>query len=325
MNNTTTTPELDIQTGLAAILAAKKKTYPVHVNRISQLDDPCLRRLFYMRHDWDKAQPYDDRAQGIFETGNILESVIGRIVSEVGEASTPKWRIVGQQATTEDTLLKKYQISGSIDGFLQVFTEGKWVTVGVIDIKTMNPNIFSQVADYASLAKYPWTRKYRGQVMIYSLAHNLPMCFLLLVNKSNLYEMRLLGFPLDMEYCEGLLQKAEAVNLALEADAAPEKINDPEECPRCPWRSFCCPDFISGGNLQVVSNDELEGILNRLEELETTSDEISELEKQRDGLLVRGQDIACGHWLVTWKKTISQLKAREASTSESWRKKIVRA
>ena len=79
---------IDISTGLQAVLKSKKKTFPQHVNRISQLDDPCLRRLYYARHDWDKATETDDGLQGIFETGNVLEPIIERIASEYGIAAT---------------------------------------------------------------------------------------------------------------------------------------------------------------------------------------------------------------------------------------------
>lgn len=316
---------IDIQTGLSAVLESKKTTYPCHVNRISSMDDPCVRRLYYARTAWDKAEPTENSLQGIFETGNLLEPVIERIVSEVGGASTPAWRIVGSQITTNDMLLKQYQISGTIDGFLQVMTEhGTWDTLGVIDIKTMSANIFNTINNYSSLLKYPWTRKYRGQLMLYSLAHNLETCFTLLVNKNNLYDMKLIEFPLDMDYCEGLLKKAAAVNQAIQDETPPVKLNDSDECPRCKFASFCCPDFTTGKEMQISDNGELEAIMNRLEELDPLASEYAELEKQRDALLIKGQDVVCGKWLVTWKKTVTEYKSKTAYTLEGWRKKIVK-
>lgn len=316
---------IDIQSGLSSVLKAKKKQYPCHVNRISQLDDPCLRRLYYMRTAWDKAAPIDDRLQGIFESGNLLEPVIERIVSGVGMASTPRWRIVGSQTPTNDALLKENQISGTIDGFLQIQGDSGWETMGVVDIKTMSPNIYNTVSNYDSLCKYSWTRKYRGQIMLYCLAHNLDTCFLLLVNKSNLYDMKLIDFPLDMAYCDELLAKAKKVNEAIEWEQPPQGINDPDECQDCRWFSHCCPDITSKGNLQIVNNDELTAILDRMEELKPLEKEYAELEKERDALLVKGQDIVCGRWMVNWKKLTVNYAAKEASVSEQWRKKIIKA
>lgn len=304
----------DITTGLSAVLATKKRTFPQHVNRISALDDPCLRRLYYRRAAWDKAKPIDDGLAGVFETGNILEPVIQRIVSEVGEASNPRWRIVGSQTPTNDKLLKQYQISGSIDGFLQAYWDGTsqgwnpshlntWYTLGVVDIKTASPNIYPQLNSYADLGKYFWTRGYRGQLMMYALAHNLERCFILFVNKSNLYEMKLIEFPIDMEYLEGLLKKAETVNMAIEFDEAPRGVNDPDVCPKCPWFAYCAPDIATGGNLAVVDNAELEAVLNRMEELDPAATEYADLEKARDIMLTKGRDISVGGWMVTWKET----------------------
>lgn len=316
--------QVDISSGISTVLESKKKVFPSHVNRISSLDDPCLRKLYYMRSAWDKAKPIDDGLQGVFETGNLLEPVIERIVSEVGHASTPKWRIVGAQTPTNDALLKKYQISGTIDGFLQEQDEtGIWVTLGVVDIKTMSANVYRQIDGYDDLNRYPWTAKYRGQVMMYALAHGLEGCYLLLVNKQNLYDMKIIGFDLDMAYCERLLTKAEAVNDSIEDGEPPAKINDPSLCQSCPWYSFCAPELTMPGNLMVSDNSVLEEILERLDDLGETAKEISSLERDRDKILIKGQDVACGRFIVTWKEIEVHRKAQEARIEKQWRKSIV--
>ena len=317
-------PEIDVTGSLSKMLTERKKLFPSHVNRISALDDPCLRKLYYMRHDWDKARPVDDGLQGIFETGNVLEPVIERIVSEVGMAGDPPWRIVGAQTPTNDALLKSFQVSGTIDGFLQVEIDDKWITLGVVDIKTMSPNIFRVVQTYADLGRYPWTRRYRGQVMLYALAHNLGWGYLLLVNKQNLFDMRLISFPVDMDYCEGLLQKAKTINEAIEADTPPEGVNDPDVCPGCQFYPFCMPDLTTGGNLIISDSDELEAILDRIDELAPSVKDSKALEKERDSMLVKGQAVACGKYLVTWKEITVNRKAAEARTDTQWRKKIVK-
>ena len=318
-------PDIDISSGLEAVLSAKRHTGPQHCNRVCALDDPCLRKLYYMRAAWDKATPIDTGLQGVFETGTILEPVIGRIVSEVGEASTPRWRIVGSQTPTNDALLKQFQVSGTIDGFLQVEDRGLWQSIGVLDIKTMSPNIYPRIDSYEDLSRYPWTRRYRGQLMLYALAHNQEQCWLLLVNKGNLYDMKLVGFDVDMAYCESLLQKAQAVNEAIAAQTPPDGVNDPDTCQRCPWLSYCAPDISTGGDLEIVDNTDLEAVLDRLAELQPTAKEYADLEQQRDAMLSKGRDIACGRWLVTWKRIEMHYKAKDASPArigEQWRKTI---
>ena len=315
----------DLKTGIAAVLGRKKKRIPCHVNRISSLDDPCLRKLYYMRTAWDKAADVDDGLQGVFETGNVLEPVIERIVSEIGHESTPRWRIVGAQTPTNDALLKQYQVGGTIDGFLQAEFDARWTTLGVIDIKTMSANIFARINTWEDLKRYPWTAKYIGQVSLYALAHNQERAFLLLVNKQNLYDMKLIEVPVDMAHCEGLLQKAEIVNMAVATGEAPEGTVDNDACRKCSWFSICTPNVSTGGNLTVSDSEELAVILDRMDELQPTVAEYKALEKERDAMLPQGQDLVCGAWLITWKKSTVQHKAKEASESVQWRKKIVRA
>jgi len=305
------------------VLRRDRSNYPVYVNRISQLDDPCCRRLYYERTAWDKKSPPDDGLLGTFATGNALEPVIERIVSTLGEASKPQFRIIASQSATTDDLLHMYQISGRIDGLWQTKENGDWQTEGVVDIKTCHPNIFNQLTDYASLSKYPWTQKYRGQLMLYSFAYNLEHCILLFVNKANLYQIKAIPFDLDYGYLETLLQKAETVNKAVDAQEPPAKLNDPDTCPRCPFLSLCCPDFTSKGNLKIEDNEELEAVLYRLNELEPAHAEYKELEKQRDAILVKGRDIVCGPFMVTWTHIEGTRKPSPGGRYEQWRKKIM--
>lgn len=325
--------DLNIQSGLSAVLGRMKKRYPQHANRISALDDPCLRKLVYMRTAWDKASDIDDGLQGVFATGQTLEPVIERIASEVGEASSPRWRIVGSQITLKDNLLQKYQISGTIDGLLQVETNdpiedvntgelvpvsARWETVAVVDIKTMSPNVYQRINCYDDLCRYPWTKKYRGQLMLYALGYGIDQCCLLLVNKCNLYDMKFVMFPLDYAYCEGLLQKAEAVNAHIDNGTLPDGICDPKECPRCPWFSYCGPDLATGGNLAILDNDDLASILDRMAEIEETANEWAQLAKDRDDMLAgqKGNNLVVGQWLITWSQT--------NHNPPQWRKTITR-
>jgi hypothetical protein len=149
--------------------------------------------------------------------------------------------------------------------------------------------------------------------MLYALAHNLERCCLLLVNKSSLLQMKMLWFTLDMAYCEGLLQKAKAVNAAIAENVPPCGVNDPEICPDCQWFSYCCPDMASGGNLKFVNHDGLAFTLDRLAELEPAAAELKDLESARDEMLVKGENIQVGRWIVTWKQSVNG----------QWRKKIV--
>lgn len=313
---------IDLQASIASVLEKRKKIFPQHVNRISSIDDPCIRRLYFARHDWDKKSPVDTGLQGVFETGNILEPVIERIVSEVGTAGKPKWRIVGTQTPTNDDMLKAHQISGTIDGFLQIENDGKFETAGVIDIKTMSPNIFARMHTLNDLDRFEWTKKYRGQVELYALAHNLETGYLLLVSKQNLYDMKLIEVPVDMDHCESLLRKADIVNEAIKTETLPDGINDAAVCGRCWFKSFCCPEYLTGEGVFVNDDSDMESIFDRLAELESVKKEIKALEQERDAKLVKGRDMVCGRFIVTWKEIHVHRKAQEAKDTTQWRKNI---
>jgi hypothetical protein len=302
----------NIQAGLKAILDRENTTHPQHVNRISGLDDPCERRLYYARVDWDKAKPKDTGLMGVLKTGSTLEPVIERIVSEAGAASDPLWRIVGQQMPTNDDFLQKWQISGTVDGFLQTYdgptvrpTQFNWLTRGVVDIKTCSPNIYPRLNCYDDLALYPWTRAWRGQLQLYAIAHDMEDCYILLVNKQNLYDMKFIHFKVDMDYVEGLLKKAERTNKAIEHRELPAQLSDPDVCPKCQWFSWCTPDIETGGNLGIVDNEELASVLDAMYLLEPHVADHKKLESQRDQMLVKGQDMVVGNWIIQWKKTIN--------------------
>jgi len=313
---------VDIAAATKKFLAATRKTYPCHVNRISQLDDPCERRLYYHRTAWNLAAPPSPYLMGIFQTGSILEPAIRRIISELGESADPPFRIIGSEISTRDKLLEEHQISGRIDGFLQIKRNGRWMTDGVIDIKTASGNVFNTLTSYESLMRYPHTRSYRGQLMLYALAHNVERCHILFVNKNNLFEVRLISFDLDMEYAEQLLKKAKRVNAAIVGKIEPPKLNDPEYCQRCPYAAICCPEYTTGGDFTVEDNDDLAGVLDRLEELSDLAGEIAELEKVRESLLVKGRNTLCGRWLIQWKRVAGTRKPSPGGPFEYWKKRI---
>ncbi len=304
--------EIEVRSGIDKILDKKKMPRPISTNHCSSLDDPCLRRLYYRRIAWDKATPVDTGLAGIWATGAKLEPVIENIIQDVGMSCDVRWRIIAKQTTTKDNLLDEYLITGSIDGLFQLEIDGIWVTLGVVDIKTMSMHIYPNINCYADLDKYPWTKKYRGQLQLYSLAHNYEWCFILCVNKQNLYDIKVIAFPVDMEYCEGLLQKADAVNDAVDTKTPPPAINHPDECEGCQFAALCCPEYSTGGNISIEANDELEGILTTLDTLDETRLEINRLGKRRDFLLIKGKDVILGDHCVTWKQ----------SSNGTWRKKI---
>jgi hypothetical protein len=308
-------------------LKQEARVLPHKSNWASVLSDKCLRRLVYYRTDWDKQLPPEPYLQGIFNTGNRLEAETKHILNGIGMHAQPRWELVDTGVALNDKFLKDNQIGGEPDVFLKVWPptgNGERPHIaGPVEIKSVNPNIFQQIHDLDSFRKYPWMIRYLGQLTLYELGSNFNTGWFLLVNKTNWYDYKLIEFPLDMAFAETLIKKAEAVNKHVAEETLPEKINDPDECPRCCFAPHCCPEYGTGGNMTVVTNEELEGVLVRLKELTPTAEELKELEKHRDALLTKGQDIVIGDFIVTWTHIEGVKKASPGGPYEQWRKKIV--
>jgi len=298
--------------------------YPT--NRCSMLGDPCLRRLFYYRTQWDKLPSTPPSLLGIFATGTRIEPIAISTLNAIGETTNPAFRIVGTQTGIKDNLFSKYNISGTCDGFLQVKDDSAWTTQAVIDIKTANPNIFQNLNDIKSLEKYTWTRKYIPQLTLYALAYDLPRWAIIFVNKNNLFDFKIIEAELDYELAESLLNKAKAVNQAVETNTPPEKLNVKSECMNCPFNPICSPE-LSGGDTKIIDNDELYGLLNRRKELLPVAKEFEEVESAINEWLNnntnKGDNLIIGEFAIEWQRIIINHKAKEAYTSEQWRKKII--
>jgi len=316
---------LNLQTAIDGavgnILGEKRKRYPQHTNRCSQLGDPCERRLYYHRTAWDKAAPISTGLAGIFETGNELEPLVERHLSEIGSRATPPFRIVGQQQTTRDELFDAHKISGRVDGFLQVQPVSEsWQTVAVVDIKTSNPNVFESLDGMDSLSAYPWTSRYRAQLMLYALAHNLDQCLLVFVNKANLWQFKAISFPLDFAYAEGLIQKADRINAAVETKSPPPKINRPNECGRCEYAHICLPELVGTGTLTVSDDAELEELLIERESVQSAHKRWEQIDGILKKRLVPGQDLITGKFLIEWER--KHRKETMIPAADYWQKKI---
>ncbi len=147
--------------------------------------------------------------------------------------------------------------------------------------------------------------------------------WLLLYNKSNLWDIKFIEVELNYAHAESLIQKSEFINKCVHHNEKPDKINDPNECPNCPFVHICKPDYATGGNCKIVDSEELYAALQRLTELEPTKKEIKDLEKERDNMLEKGQDLICGGYIITWNQITKNNKAKVANKTEEWRKKII--
>ncbi len=298
---------IDLAPAIEKVMATKKRAFPCHVNRISSMGHPCEVYLYHCRASWDKAKTIPNSLQGIFDQGKTLEPIlVSYFNTQVGPNCEPPLRIVGQQVTTADSLLAKYEISGSIDGFLQMFDKatGQWVTYAVVDIKTAGQNPYRGYCDLSSLRAHTWSTGYIAQLMLYSFAHNLEKCVLFFVSKSNIYfEWKCVEFDVDLGYVEELLQKADRVNKAVKAKTPPDsKINRPDYCKECRFSHICMPDMEIGSETKIITSPDVIGAIQEHLRLKPMKSQAEAAEKRMKEMLVSGQNIVAGDNVVTWKE-----------------------
>jgi len=107
----------------------------------------------------------------------------------------------------------------------------------------------------------PWLRKYLAQVTLYSLLKGSEKSLLLCLNKST-GELAQVDVPLDYDYAEEILRRAERVNAHVDAGTLPERIPfDDSVCPRCPFYALCLPSHIGRAPIAFLEDDEVEWLL----------------------------------------------------------------
>lgn len=316
----------NINADVENVLKKEARVLPHRSNWASVLSDKCMRKLVYYRTHWDKQVPPDAWLQGIFETGKKLERVVRNILNEIGREAKPQWELIDTGVNLNDEFLNKHEIGGVPDTFLKIWPTDngeKPNIVGPVELKGFDSSLFKQINTLADFDKYAWMKKYKGQLQIYEIGSNFETGWFLIFNKSNLWEYKLIEYPLDYNYAESLVKVSDQINHCVKAATFPDKINDPDECPKCPFASICNPDYSTGGNMTISDNVELEGVLGRLKDLEPVAQEIKDLEKVRDAMLTKGQDLICGPFIVKWKEVTKNIKASAAKTIKYWQKKIV--
>jgi len=281
--------KLDIQR-LAEVEKAVDETYfrkendepkPQYVNRASSLGEECERFLVYARTNWQDAEPWDISTLRKFEEGNLQE-----------EAVLDRLKAAGYKIRDKQLSLwwEKYKISGHLDGMIMV--DG---TERPLEIKSMSPHFFDRaVAEFESgIVQNKWLRRYMSQLTLYCLLRSKPDAVLVPKNRDN-GNLAVFLVPLDYEYGESLIAKAERINasvdLITEARAKdlpdeglyPDKINR-WSCLECRYRHICGPapqhEEITAADGTTYSTLDIERLVARKKEIAAIAAEADKLKK----------------------------------------------
>lgn len=240
---------IDLVSHLDKMFASRASKRMARSVNASAIGHPCARCLVFDQCRIAAANP---ELQPIFALGNMHER---QAMIDLAEALQGTGMDVVRQQTPLPP--NPYGIGGIIDLFIEYRDGGKRIVVPV-EFKSCAPATYDKIdtLDDMKNARQPWVRKYPAQLTIYLLLTNSPEGLFLLRNKvSGRYKQ--IPVPLDYEYAETLIRKAEQVTAAVaqyraaqtdeeRVAALPARIPfDPQICEGCSHYQVCIPDPVT--------------------------------------------------------------------------------
>jgi hypothetical protein len=235
----------------------------------------CTRRMVHDLIDADKLPPVSAEVLAKFQRGDDRERDLLIDLSRIGRESEPQFNVIGQQQRFELKDRKgRIAITGKVDARLQVGT-----TAAPLEIKAWAPMLVDRIESFEDLFSNPWTRPGGYQLLAYLYGSAEPFGFLLL-DRSGLPLLLPVELDHNLDRMEDFLTRAE---VALDHRAAgtlpPYLVGDAAECQRCPfYGSVCNPPLVHEG-ATVLTDPDLEALLQRREELRAAGQEYERLDK----------------------------------------------
>ncbi len=249
----------DIANEMLEIALAKRRNTKPAGFRASEIGFPCLRYLCYTQTHWKQRAAPSSGLQGIFATGGDIETIAYRNLSKIAE-KYPEFTVARQQETLSDP---ESGIVGHTDGVVMVENEA----VAILEVKSVGYR-YNSLHDVESLHSWSIAEKWLYQCQIYmhmSNMHmsNMPMSklewtALLLINKLNHYDTKVIWIPYNEKQANYLRNNAIAAKKYLEKNEEPEKINDITYCKGCPFEHVCLPEIQASASANITSPDVLD-------------------------------------------------------------------
>ncbi len=260
---------------------------------------------------------------------NSLEKIfrIGR------EWETPniRWlqdsRINIEKATKKRWFWEKYNISGYMDAEIEVVhpttKELVWIP---FEHKTTSPNGFRAIKKHKdegislTNADQPWLRKYPGQLSTYMMFKGVDLgCWFYFEKTSGDYLFWIL--PLDYEYAETLIKRAERTNESVAKNTIPDpKYRD--SCLKCDFAlTLCFPDKDFGPGFDMIDSEEVLSKVKRYKDLEAELKEFNALKKELIGKgdvpgLFYKRNVVAGNYIIESKER--ERAGYEVKASKYW-------
>lgn len=288
------------------LIKSKIRQSPCHTTRASSLGAECERQLFYERTAWEMRAPPSPELQAIFELGKEVEPHVIRTLEAMGV------EVIQRGKDYHD---RRYDLTGHIDA--KIFLPG-WEKPIPAEIKGLNPFTAGSIRTVEDIKshKSAWVRKYYAQLQTYLLLDNSPVGMFVIFDKTA-GTLEFIECPLDYEFAEGLLRKAERVRDAVAKNEAPPR-RQSEACASCPFVHVCNPDIEFGKEMDLFDDPEIEAMLKRRDELAAAAKEYDALDKAVKSKLPRKPALLVGDWAMTGKEVSRAAYAVKESNYWKW-------
>lgn len=280
----------DINKALRTSLEKQIKVYPVRNLRASSIGHPCERFLYLQIKHWEEIKPHDVGLQSIFNLGNTLEEHTINNIKEAGfEIITPTQR--------------SWQVDvrgGVITGREDIRIKDEKGELLPVEIKGISPFEFDKLnsVDDFLKSKKTWIQGYPAQLFIYMLKFGKEKGFFALTNKLT-GETKFVEVPLDYDYGEKILSKAERIYKHLAEDTPPPACDDIAYCENCPLAHICGECRRTPTDIDI--DDELDELINRKQSLAEAKKEYDEVDKQIKAKIGEREKVITGQYLIERK------------------------
>lgn len=261
--------------------------------------EECERKLVLLMTDGDKQPSFEPETLAKFHRGHDRERNLKIDLARVGQLCRPPFEVIGQQERfTLKNRSEEVVIAGKFDCRLQ-FSRN---CCPPLEIKDWSENLSGRISTFDDCFNSPWTKKGAYQLLMYLLGSGEPFGFLLL-GKSGLPALIPVELERHIEKAEEFLARAERAMEHVNAGTLPRYLNDASECQRCwAYGSICQPPLLSGEGAVVLTDPDLEAMLDRREELRAAALEYdgidSDVKKKLRGVEmgVAGKYLIQGRW-----------------------------
>lgn len=262
---------------------------------------PCTRRMVLELTAPDQLPPVSVDTLAKFQRGDDRERELLIDLMRVGRESEPPFTVIGQQQRFELRDRRgRVAIAGKVDARLQFARD----RAAPLEVKSWSPYLTDRIQTFEDLFTNPYTRSGGHQLLSYLFGAGEAFGFLLL-DRPGLPLLLPVELEPHLDRVEDFLARAEIALDHRDAGTLPPFLEgDAAECGRCGFYGSVCNPPTSHEAALVLTDPELETLLQRREDLRAAGQEYERVDKDVKARLRGVEAGVAGPFFIkgTWGK-----------------------